>query len=195
MRGNGHACVPFTFRDGTKGEWGYRIVFSMLVIRMSLKVPEGLKIAVKDDRCYIYLDEDNTIGLYPDYDGEILERSGDYHYYLNTEDFFNMGGYCFYTTDLSDGVFLVQKAREQGWELEALQLEATELTMHVGEEYVLRFNSSADAVWELDDDRVLSLEEGEFFGDRKLKARKKGRAVVTAEIYGKEYTCKVEVVE
>ena len=56
-------------------------------IRMSLKVPEGLKIAVEDDRCYIYLDENNTVGIYPDYGGETLERSGDYHYYLNARDF------------------------------------------------------------------------------------------------------------
>ncbi|MDE7209877.1 MAG: hypothetical protein K2O03_00350, partial [Lachnospiraceae bacterium] len=57
-------------------------------IRMSLKVPEGLKISAEDDRCYIYLDENNTLGIYPDeYGGETLERSGDYYYYLNTRDF------------------------------------------------------------------------------------------------------------
>lgn len=56
-------------------------------IRMSLKVPEGLKIKVEDDRCYIYLDENNTLGIYPDYEGETLERTGDYYYYLNVEDF------------------------------------------------------------------------------------------------------------
>ena len=86
-------------------------------------------------------------------------------------------------------------AKERGWKLEALQLEADELTLHVGDTYVLRFNSGADAVWELDNDRVLSLEEEEIFCDRKLTALKGGTAVVTAKIYGKEYTCVVNVVE
>lgn len=156
-------CVPFTFRDGMKGEWesftwvsephygpggevpfywgnvyslegGYHMSLWMLgseydeneqvikdflesacfresdlgidngkelserdwltlhiwnkSIRMSLKVPEGLKISAGDDRCYIYLDENNTIEIYPDeYGGETLERTGDYFYSLNARDF------------------------------------------------------------------------------------------------------------
>ena len=121
--------------------------------------------------------------------------------FLNLDDDGNedpdiIGGYCFYTTDiLSEKNSLVRIAKERGWKLEALQLEADELTLHVGDTYVLRFNSGADAVWELDNDRVLSLEEEEIFCDRKLTALKVGTAVVTAKIYGKEYTCVVNVVE
>ncbi len=56
-------------------------------VRVSFQVPEGVRVKTEEDRCYIYLDENHTFGIYPDYSGEILERSGDFHYYLNVEDF------------------------------------------------------------------------------------------------------------
>lgn len=107
---------------------------------------------------------------------------------------FDREKYCLYTTDLSGENPLAKEAEKDGWRLEALQLMKTGLTLHVGEEYVLRFNSGADASWSLSDDTVLCLGAGEGFCDRRVTALKEGTAVIRAVVYGKEYTCTVEVV-
>lgn len=122
--------------------------------------------------------------------------AGDLDYILRhvDDESFDREEYCLYTTDLSEENPLVKEAEKDGWRLEALQLVRTGLTLHVGEDYVLRFNSGADADWSLSDDTVLRLGAGEGFCDRRVTALKEGTAVITAVVYGKEYTCTVEVV-
>ena len=65
---------------------------------LSLRIPEG--VTFKEERCYnddhypvysceIYFSQDRKerIQIYSDQNGGILERSGDFRYYLNTQDF------------------------------------------------------------------------------------------------------------
>ncbi|MDE7210544.1 MAG: hypothetical protein K2O03_03755 [Lachnospiraceae bacterium] len=58
-------------------------------MRLSLCVPEGVGIQSGNDNCWICMDAEGKqrIEILVDYGGEMLERSGDYHYYLNVEDF------------------------------------------------------------------------------------------------------------
>ncbi len=107
---------------------------------------------------------------------------------------FDPEDYCLYTTDLSEENRLVQEAKKDGYRLEALELKGTKLTLHVGEDSVLCFNSGADASWSLSDETVVRLGTGEGFCDRRVTALKEGSAVVKAVVYGKEYTCTVKVV-
>ncbi|MDE7327391.1 MAG: hypothetical protein K2N63_14145 [Lachnospiraceae bacterium] len=58
-------------------------------MRLSLQVPEGAGIESGNDNCWICMDMEGEerVEISVDYGGEMLERSGDYHYYLNVEDF------------------------------------------------------------------------------------------------------------
>lgn len=89
----GSAC----FRDDDFGAEGETDVLEQGTVtlhiwnramRMSLQVPEGVRVrAYEGDHCAISLDEEHSFSILPDYDGDMLERSGDYHYYLNVQDF------------------------------------------------------------------------------------------------------------
>lgn len=54
---------------------------------MTLSVPEGISIERSGDNIVLYLDEANTILFYPDLDADMLEPSGDFDYFLSSEDF------------------------------------------------------------------------------------------------------------
>ncbi len=71
-----------------------------------------------------------------------------------------------------------------------LALGDVELILHIGERYALRFNSNAKATWKSSRRSVAAVG---ITGN--IYAKKPGTTVITATIYGKGYTCKVEVVE
>ncbi len=75
-------------------------------------------------------------------------------------------------------------------EMKELALKEDKLTLHVGEKYPLRFNSGAKATWKSSRRSVAAVG---ITGN--IYAKKPGTTVITATVYGKEYTCKVEVVE
>lgn len=66
------------------------------------------------------------------------------------------------------------------------------LTLRVGSEYShpLPFNSVADEEWKCDNEWV-----AEIGRTGKVCAKRKGTAILTATIYGKEYTCTVKVID
>lgn len=151
-----------------------------------ITIPQGC--ALGDGVFYYYGAGERKLTFPPD-----IKNLGGSFQHIDDENF-DMDGYCFYTTDLSEKCSLAQIANAHGWKLEALRLEEEGLTLHVGDEHVLRFNSGAEADWEVSDCEVLGMEIGEHLSDRKLTAQKEGVAVVTATIYGKEYICTVEVI-
>ncbi|MBQ9118562.1 MAG: leucine-rich repeat protein [Lachnospiraceae bacterium] len=144
-----------------------------------LTIPERCE--TKEGSFDFYGREGRTITISPN----ALELSG-----LDDK---NRERYDFYTTEIIKGSNVVKLAEKYGWNLQLLELEATELTLAVGEEYLLRFNSGADAEWASSDATVVSVEPTESFAEQKLTALKPGTAVITATIYGKEYTCTVTV--
>ncbi len=151
-----------------------------------ITVPQGCTLG--DGVFYYYGTGHKKLTFPPD-----AKNVGNLFEHIDDENF-DMGGYCFYTTDLSESCSLVRIAKGNGWKLEALRLEATELILHIGEEYVLRFNSGAQANWAVSDSKVLGIGAGEHFSDLILTAQKEGVAVVTATIYGETYSCTVTVV-
>ncbi len=77
-----------------------------------------------------------------------------------------------------------------GKEIRELALTDTKLTLKVGEKYLLRFNSGAKAAWKSSKKSVATVgQTGNIY------AKKPGTTVITATIYGKEYSCTVKVVE
>ncbi|MDE6874400.1 MAG: leucine-rich repeat domain-containing protein [Lachnospiraceae bacterium] len=100
-------------------------------------------------------------------------------------------GDTLYVTDLrqvEQSPVLVEWAQRYG--IKELALNETRLTLHVGEKYPLRFNSGAKATWKSSKKFVATVG---ITGN--IYAKKPGVTVITATIYGKEYTCRVEVVE
>ena len=65
-----------------------------------------------------------------------------------------------------------------------------EVSLRVGEEYLLIFNSGAKADWFSQDEAVVSVD-----GNGKLCAKTAGKTKVVGTIYGEEYECRVVVVE
>ncbi len=100
-------------------------------------------------------------------------------------------GDTLYVTDrkqVEQSPVLAEWAQRYG--IKELALNETRLTLHVGEKYPLRFNSGAKATWKSSKRSVATVG---ITGN--IYAKRPGITVITATIYGKEYTCKVEVVE
>lgn len=93
-----------------------------------------------------------------------------------------------YVTEIKPDSFLAGYAQENGYELKELALNQTKLTLAVGDKHELRFNSGANAIWKSSNKKVAAVgKTGNIY------AKRAGTAMITATIYGKEYTCKVTV--
>ena len=79
-------------------------------------------------------------------------------------------------------------SKEYGFQISQLELVKKEVSLRVGEEYLLIFNSGAKADWFSQDEAVVSVD-----GNGKLCAKTAGETKVVGTIYGEEYECRVVV--
>ena len=72
----------------------------------------------------------------------------------------------------------------------SVQLNNSKVTIEVGESYQLKAAgaSASDVTWTTSNKKVASVS-----AQGVVKGKKKGTAKITAEVYGKKYTCKVKV--
>ena len=101
-----------------------------------------------------------------------------------------VGQGTFYVPEVDENSLLAGYAREIGWDYRPIELEVTQLTIKVGEQYPLRFQGGAKATWKTSDRKVATVG-----GTGDIYAKKAGKVTITATIYGREYQCRVTVVK
>lgn len=147
----------------------------------NITIPDSVEVI--DDAGFLRCESLNYITL-PDTLSSLAEISAEYQ-----ESGLWKQGPEIYVLNTKGDAYILTAAQKLGLTPHTLRLRTDQITLSPGDVYELRMNSHAKCdSWVSDNPSVAAVN---YYG--RITAKKKGSAIITATLYGKEFQCKVTV--